>query len=147
MCSSDLPALDKEKHQFQLHRREDHNILLKMYTWSSRIVKEFTDLGVSSPPTLKVDHSRTFMHYTAFLEYVATLVRGVRERTSGAPFPEGEQAIRQAITRIVVALHQQHPQLSLLSELERLGPGMPTPPNAAGQVDEILGRLSREDNP
>ena len=140
-------ALEKEKRQFQLHRREDHNILLKMYTWSLKIVKEFTDLGMSSPPTLKADHSRTFMHYPAFLEYVATLIRGVRERASRAPCPEGEQAIRQVITRVVVVLHQRHPQLSLLSELERLEPGMPTPPNVACQVDEILWRLSHEDKP
>ena len=45
-------ALEKEKQRFTFHRREDSNILLQMNHGSLDIVKEFRDLGVSSPPII-----------------------------------------------------------------------------------------------
>ena len=55
--------------------------------------------------------------------------------------------MRQVTTRFVTTLRQRHPQLSLLSELEAPEPEMPLPPDASRQVEEILERLSREDDP
>ena len=58
----------------------------------------------------------------------------------------GEKAARKVATRFVTALHQQCPQPSLLSELEGVTPGMSSDPEVTRQVDEIMKRLSREDD-
>ena len=140
-------ALEKEQRRFTLHRRDDNNILLQMNHGSLDIVKEFTNLGVPSPPVLMADHSTSFARYPGFLKYVASLIKGIKEQASRATRLAGEQAVRQVTTRFVTALRQRHPQLSLLSEPEAPEPGTPLPPDVTRQVEEILKHLSCEDDP
>ena len=140
-------ALEKEQQRFAHHRRADSNFLLEMNHGSLDIVREFTTLGVSSPPVLMADHSTSFARYPGFLKYVALLISGIRERVGSATRRAGEQAVRQVITRLIAALHRRHPQVSLLSELETPGPEAPLSPDVSRQVEEILECLSREDDP
>ena len=111
------------------------------------IVREFKSVGVSSLPVLLVDHSTSFTRYPGFLKYVALLIKGIKAQVSNATRRAGEQAVRQVVTRFVTALHHRHFQISLLSELEMPGPQAPLSPDVSRQVEEILERLSREDDP
>ena len=78
---------------------------------------------------------------------MASLIKGIKEQASRATRLGGAQAVRQVMTRFVTALRQRHPQLSLLSELEAPELETPLPPDVTRQVEEILERLSREDDP
>ena len=95
---------------------------------------------------LKPNHSRSISNYHEFLEHVAQLIRSAKESVSKATRREGEKAAQKVATQFVAALHQQCPQPSLLSELEGVTPGMSSDPEVTRQVDEIMKRLSREDN-
>ena len=48
--------------------------------------------------------------------------------------------------QFVAALHQWHPRLSLLSELEGVTPETLSDVDVTRQVDEIMERLTREDD-
>ena len=49
-------------------------------------------------------------------------------------------------TQFIAALHQRHPRLSLLSVLERVMPKTLSDPEVTRQVDEMMERLTREDD-
>ena len=117
-----------------------------MLALSSKIVAALRGLGISSLPILKPDHLTTFLHYPAFLKHLVSILEGLKESVSKATHKAGEQAVRQATTQIVAALHQGHPQLSLLSELEGLKLETLSLPEVTRQAGEILERLAKEDD-
>ena len=94
---------------------------------------------------LKPNQSRSISNYPEFLEHVAHLIRSAKESVSKATRHTGEKAARKVATRFVVALLQRFLQPSLLSELEGVTPGMSSNPEVTHRVDEIMNRLSRED--
>ena len=118
----------------------------KMHTGSSKIVEALDALGVTSLPILRPSHSFSLNQYLAFLEHVALLARGVKESVSKATRRAGEKAARQVAIQFVAALHQRHPRLSLLSELEEVMPETSSDPEVTRLVDEIMERLPREDD-
>ena len=117
-----------------------------MHTGSLKVVEALAALGVTGLPILRPSHSFSLNHYPAFLEHVALLVRGVKESVSKATRRAGEKAARQVAIQFVASLHQRHPRLSLLSELEEVTPEASSDPEVTCQVDEIMERLSREDD-
>ena len=139
-------AFDQEERQFRLHRRGNNELLLRMNTGSSKIVDTLVSLGMKNPHILKPDHSSSLGHYPTFLDHVALLVRGAKESASKVTCRAGEKAVWKVATQFIATLLQRGPQPSFLSELERVTPGMSSDPEVIRQVDEIMKRLSREDD-
>ena len=77
---------------------------------------------------------------------MALLVRGVKESVSKDTRRAREKAARQVAIQFVAALHQWCPRISLLSELEGVTPETSSDPEVTRQVDEIMERLTREDD-
>ena len=117
-----------------------------MHTGSSKVVEALAALGVTGLPILRPSHSFSLNQYPTFLEHVALLVRGVKESMSKATPRAGEKAARQVAIQFVAALHQRCLRLSLLSELEGVMPETSSDPEVTRQVDEIMERLTREDD-
>ena len=103
-------------------------------------------LGVSDLPILRPNHSYSLSPYPAFPEHAASLIRGAKGSVSQATRHAGEKAALKVATQFVVALHQSYSQLSLLSELEGVMPGMLSDPEVTRQVDKVIKHLSREDD-
>ena len=91
-------ALEQEKKQFTLHRRGNNELMLKMYTGSSKIMEALTAMGAKDPPILKPNHSRSISNYPEFLEHVAQRIRSAKESMSKATRRAGDKASRKVAT-------------------------------------------------
>ena len=92
-----------------------------------------------SLPIITEDHTRYLHRNPPLLKPITQLIGGIKSQTKKVTCKAGEATVRQTLTQVISALHREHRQLSLQSELEALDPAAPSPPESLRSGREDLG--------